>query len=94
MVRAGTLSRPTQYAARPKLSRNYSRPSGILKRSLSKRPTLRLVLNMKIYTLQTNKFGNLIVCGDEVARNTYRIIFTGSYAECMARKFSNVAVGA
>jgi len=49
---------------------------------------------MKTYTLQTNKFGNLIVCGDEVPRNTYRIIFTGSYPECMARKYSGVKVGA
>jgi hypothetical protein len=49
---------------------------------------------MKIYTLQSNKFGNLIVCGDEVERKTYRIIFTGSYADCMARKYSGVKVGA
>lgn len=48
---------------------------------------------MKSYTLQSNKFGNLIVCGDEIARNTYRIIFTGSYSECMARKYSGVSVG-
>ena len=52
------------------------------------------VNTMKIYTLQSNKFGNLIVCGDEVERKTYRIIFTGSYADCMARKYSGVKVGA
>jgi hypothetical protein len=38
---------------------------------------------MKIYTAQVNKFGNVIVCGDDVPRNTYRIIFTGSYQECL-----------
>jgi hypothetical protein len=49
---------------------------------------------MKTYTAQVNKFGNVIVCGDEIARNTYRIIFTGSYPECMAIKFGGVKVGA
>ena len=49
---------------------------------------------MKIYTLQANKFGNLIVCGDEIARNTYTIVFSGTYADCMARKYAGVKVGA
>ena len=49
---------------------------------------------MKIYTAQQNKFGNIIVCGDEVARNTYQIIFAGTYNECMAIKFAGVKVGA
>ena len=44
---------------------------------------------MKIYTAQVNKFGNVIVCGDEVARNSYRIVLTGTYPECMAYKFGN-----
>jgi len=48
----------------------------------------------KVYTAQRNKFGNVIVCGDEVARNTYTIIFAGTYPECMAIKFGNVKVGA
>lgn len=49
---------------------------------------------MKIYTAQINKFGNIIVCGDEIARNTYRIIFTGTYPECMAIKYAGVKVSA
>ena len=48
----------------------------------------------KIYTVQQNKFGNIIVCGDDVARNTYTIIFAGTYPECMAIKFAGVKVGA
>ena len=49
---------------------------------------------MKVYTLQRNKFNNMIVCGDEIARKTYEIIYTGSYAECMAVKYTGVKVGA
>ena len=49
---------------------------------------------MKIYTVQQNKFGNIIVCGDEVVRKSYQIIFTGTYPECMAIKFAGVKVGA
>lgn len=51
-------------------------------------------LKMKTYTAQANKFGNVIVCGDEIARNTYRIIFTGTYNECMAIKFGGAKVSA
>jgi hypothetical protein len=49
---------------------------------------------MKIYTAQVNRHGNIIVCGDEVARNTYSIIYTGTYPECMAIKYAGVKVGA
>ena len=49
---------------------------------------------MKIYTAQSNRFGNIIVCGDEIARNSYSIIFTGTYPECMAIKYAGVKVGA
>lgn len=41
---------------------------------------------MKIYTAQVNSFGNVIVCGDAVPRNSYRIIFTGTYQECLSIK--------
>lgn len=41
---------------------------------------------MKIYTAQINKFGNVIVCGDEIPRNSYKIIFTGSYNDCLRLK--------
>ena len=40
----------------------------------------------KTYTAQVNNYGNVIVCGDTVARNSYRVIFTGSYAACLAIK--------
>jgi len=33
---------------------------------------------MKTYTLQINRHGNMIVAGDEIARNTYRIIETST----------------
>ena len=49
---------------------------------------------MKVYSLQRNKFGNLIVCGDQLARKTYEIILVGTYAECMAVKYAGVKVGA
>lgn len=49
---------------------------------------------MKVYTAQSNRFGNIIVCGDEIARKTYEIIYTGSYAECMAVKYAGVKIGA
>ena len=49
---------------------------------------------MKIYTAQQNKFGNVIVCGDEIARNTYKIIYAGTYNECMAIKFGGAKVSA
>lgn len=39
-----------------------------------------------MYTAQRNAHGNVIVCkGDEV-RNSYKIIFAGSYAECLKLK--------
>jgi hypothetical protein len=41
-----------------------------------------------IYTAQINSFGNIIVCGGEVVRSSYRTILTGSYAECLALKVS------
>ena len=39
-----------------------------------------------MYTAQRNKFGNVIVCKGDVVRNSYRIVFTGTYAECLAIK--------
>ena len=42
--------------------------------------------NDKNYTAQVNSFGNVIVCGDEVERLSYIIVFTGSYKECLAYK--------
>jgi hypothetical protein len=39
-----------------------------------------------MYTAQANAHGNVIVCKGADVRNSYRIIFTGSYAECLAIK--------
>jgi len=39
-----------------------------------------------MYTAQINSFGNVIVCKGNVVRNSYRIVFTGTYAECLALK--------
>jgi hypothetical protein len=43
--------------------------------------------NKKIYTCQANMHGNIIVCGDEIERNSYTIFYTGTYADCLALKF-------
>jgi hypothetical protein len=37
--------------------------------------------NKKLYTCQANKFGNIIVCGDEVERNSYEIASLKNKAE-------------
>ena len=39
-----------------------------------------------MYTAQINAFGNVIVCKGADVRNSYKIIFTGSYAECLKVK--------
>jgi len=39
-----------------------------------------------MYTAQINAFGNVIVCKGDAVRNSYKIIFTGSYAECLQFK--------
>lgn len=41
---------------------------------------------MKKYTAQINAHGNVIVCGDIIPRNSYRIIFTGNYQDCLKYK--------
>jgi len=41
---------------------------------------------MKTYTAQINTFGNVIICGDDRARNSYKIVFTGTYQECLTFK--------
>tara|TARA_R110000822_G_C15145356_1_gene476663 strand:- start:28 stop:222 length:195 start_codon:yes stop_codon:yes gene_type:complete len=42
--------------------------------------------NKKIYSAQANAHGNIIVCGDEIERNSYTIFYTGTYADCLALK--------
>ena len=39
-----------------------------------------------MYTAQINAFGNVIVCKGDAVRNSYRIIFIGTYAECLQFK--------
>jgi len=39
-----------------------------------------------MYTAQVNAHGNVIVCKGDAVRNSYRIIFTGTYAECLKVK--------
>ena len=42
---------------------------------------------MKTYTLQINRHGNMIVCGDEIARKTYRTVETSNdYYYLLAKK--------
>ena len=41
---------------------------------------------LTMYTAQINSFGNVIVCKGDTVRNSYRIIFTGSYADCLKVK--------
>jgi len=38
------------------------------------------------YTTQQDAHGNVIVCKGSVPRNGYRVIFTGSYLDCMRVK--------
>lgn len=42
-----------------------------------------------MYSAQVNAHGNVIVCGDTVPRNSYRIIVTGTYKECVDWKRDN-----
>ena len=44
-----------------------------------------------MYTAQQNSHGNIIVCKGCDVRNSYRIIYTGSYADCMAYKFGGAS---
>lgn len=40
-----------------------------------------------MYSAQRNSHGNVIICKGDVQRNSYTVIFRGSYNECMALKF-------
>jgi hypothetical protein len=44
-----------------------------------------------MYTAQANSNGNIIVCKGDDVRKSYRIIFTGTYAECLAIKAGRAA---
>jgi len=39
-----------------------------------------------VYTAQRDSHGNMIVCKGSVERNGYRIVFSGTYSDCLAVK--------
>ena len=41
-----------------------------------------------MYTAQRNAHGNVIVCKGDRVRCSYRIIYTGTYAECLRFKIN------
>lgn len=41
-----------------------------------------------MYTAQMNAHGNVIVCKGNDQRNSYRIVYTGTYNDCLAFKTS------
>jgi hypothetical protein len=41
-----------------------------------------------MYTAQRNRHGNVIVCKGNDVRNSYVIVFTGTYQECLAFKLA------
>lgn len=43
-----------------------------------------------MYTAQVNAFGNVIICKGEVERNSYRIVFRGSYQDCLLFKMKRL----
>ena len=44
-----------------------------------------------MYTAQSNKNGNVIVCKDETPRQSYEIIHTGTYQQCLEIKVRYMA---
>jgi hypothetical protein len=44
-----------------------------------------------MYTAQQNRHGNIIVCKGCDVRNSYKIVFTGTYADCMRVKFGGAS---
>jgi len=44
-----------------------------------------------MYSAQINSFGNIIVCKGCEVRNSYRIIHTGTYQECLRVKAIGLA---
>jgi len=52
--------------------------------------TLPLSRERTMYTAQANAHGNIIVCKGSDVRNSYRIVFTGTYAECLQFKAINL----
>ena len=45
-------------------------------------------MSNKIYTAQRNKFGNIIVCGDEITRKSYEIIWRSAITRAMIEELT------
>ena len=45
-----------------------------------------------VYTTQKDRHGNMIVCKGSVERNGYRIIYSGTYSDCLAVKANGGAI--
>lgn len=43
-----------------------------------------------MYTAQVNAFGNVIICKGDQVRNSYRIVFRGSYQDCLLFKMKRI----
>lgn len=43
-----------------------------------------------MYTAQRNAFGNIIICKGDVERNSYKIVFRGSYQDCIYFKMGRL----
>lgn len=52
------------------------------KRGVGKTSITNNAKGNRMYTAQVNAHGNIIVCKGSEVRNSYKIVFTGTYAEC------------
>lgn len=43
-----------------------------------------------MYTAQQNAHGNIIICKGNQVRNSYRIVFRGTYLECLQFKMNRL----
>jgi hypothetical protein len=43
-----------------------------------------------MYTAQQNAHGNVIICKGDLERNSYRIVFRGSYQDCLYFKMKRL----
>lgn len=43
-----------------------------------------------MYTAQQNAHGNVIICKGDMERNSYRIVFKGSYQDCLHFKMKRL----
>ena len=71
---------------KPGASRSFSRCRWMLFASLTKSNPYPLQENQNMYTAQKDAHGNVIVCKGSDTRRGYRIVFTGSYADCLRFK--------